>query len=139
MINMIFNRKSKKVGKAVIIKPDSDTIGADYNELKGAIIGIINTQDNEDVYIVRLNNAPIIDGDFTVTDILLGGIGMNLGDELFGKPKHSVQVIGTRHGEKLYEALLSREEMVSAEDMGEYYRIPPDLRDLNYSKFIEQG
>ena len=87
MINMIFNRKSKKVGKAVIIKPDSDTIGADYNELKGAIIGIINTQDNEDVYIVRLNNAPIIDGDFTVTDILLGGIGMNLGDELFGKPK----------------------------------------------------
>ncbi len=59
--------------------------------------------------------------------------------ELFDKPKTSVQVIGTRHGEKLYEALLSREEMVSAEDMGKYYRIPPDLRDLNYSKFIEQG
>ena len=58
---------------------------------------------------------------------------------LMGKPQHPIQVIGTRHGEKLYEALLSREEMACAEDMGDYYRIPPDLRDLNYSKFVEQG
>ncbi len=58
---------------------------------------------------------------------------------LLGKPEHEVRVIGTRHGEKLYEALLSREEMVAAEDLGKYYRVPPDLRDLNYSKFIEQG
>tara|TARA_R110000822_G_scaffold283630_3_gene405135 strand:+ start:532 stop:1566 length:1035 start_codon:yes stop_codon:yes gene_type:complete len=50
-----------------------------------------------------------------------------------------IQVIGTRHGEKLYEALLSREEMVGAEDLGEYYRVPPDLRDLNYTKYVEQG
>jgi UDP-N-acetylglucosamine 4,6-dehydratase len=59
--------------------------------------------------------------------------------DLLGKPDYPVNIIGTRHGEKLYEALLSREEMVGAEDMGEYYRIPPDLRDLNYSKFVEQG
>ncbi|MBC3242136.1 polysaccharide biosynthesis protein [Pseudomonas lurida] len=58
---------------------------------------------------------------------------------MLGKPEHPIQVIGTRHGEKLYEALLSREEMACAEDMGDYYRIPPDLRDLNYSKFVEQG
>lgn len=58
---------------------------------------------------------------------------------LMGKPDHPIQVIGTRHGEKLYEALLSREEMVCAEDMGDYYRVPPDLRDLNYAKFVEQG
>ncbi len=58
---------------------------------------------------------------------------------LVGKPEHPVHIIGTRHGEKLYEALLSREEMACAEDMGEYFRIPPDLRDLNYSKFVEQG
>lgn len=58
---------------------------------------------------------------------------------LLGKPNHPIQVIGTRHGEKLYEALLSREEMVAAEDLGSYYRIPPDLRDLNYGKFVEQG
>jgi UDP-N-acetylglucosamine 4,6-dehydratase/5-epimerase len=59
--------------------------------------------------------------------------------QILNKPEHQIQVIGTRHGEKLYETLLSREEMVSAEDLGEYYRIPPDLRDLNYGKFVEQG
>ena len=58
---------------------------------------------------------------------------------LVGKPEHEVRVIGTRHGEKLYEALLSREEMVAAEDLGGYYRVPPDLRDLNYGKFVEHG
>jgi UDP-glucose 4-epimerase len=58
---------------------------------------------------------------------------------LVGKPEHEVRVIGTRHGEKLFEALLSREEMVAAEDLGGYYRVPPDLRDLNYGKYVEQG
>ena len=59
--------------------------------------------------------------------------------DLMGKPEHSINVIGTRHGEKLFEALLSREEMACAEDLGGYYRVPPDLRDLNYGKFVEQG
>jgi UDP-N-acetylglucosamine 4,6-dehydratase/5-epimerase len=59
--------------------------------------------------------------------------------EIVGVPEHEVRVIGTRHGEKLYETLLSREEMANSEDLGEYYRIPPDLRDLNYGKFVEQG
>ncbi|MDX2505492.1 MAG: polysaccharide biosynthesis protein, partial [Gammaproteobacteria bacterium] len=59
--------------------------------------------------------------------------------ELMGKPNFPINIIGTRHGEKLYEALLSREEMVCAEDMGNYFRIPPDLRDLNYEKFVEVG
>ena len=59
--------------------------------------------------------------------------------ELLNVPAHQVNTIGTRHGEKLYEALLSREEMVAAQDLGGYYRIPPDLRDLNYGKFVEQG
>ncbi len=58
---------------------------------------------------------------------------------LMGSPDFPINVIGTRHGEKLYEALLSREEMVCAEDMGDYFRIPPDLRDLNYAKFVEVG
>jgi UDP-N-acetylglucosamine 4,6-dehydratase/5-epimerase len=58
---------------------------------------------------------------------------------LLGVPDHPVNVIGTRHGEKLYEALLSREEMAAAEDLGGYYRVPPDLRDLNYGKYVEQG
>jgi UDP-glucose 4-epimerase len=58
---------------------------------------------------------------------------------LLDHPEHKIRIIGTRHGEKLYEALLTREEMVSAEDMDEYYRIPADTRDLNYSKYFEEG
>jgi UDP-glucose 4-epimerase len=54
-------------------------------------------------------------------------------------PDHPVSIIGTRHGEKRFEVLLSREEMVAAQDLGGYYRVPPDLRDLNYGKFVEQG
>jgi UDP-N-acetylglucosamine 4,6-dehydratase/5-epimerase len=49
------------------------------------------------------------------------------------------EIIGTRHGEKLYESLVSREEMAKAEDMGRYYRIPADNRDLNYELFISEG
>ena len=59
--------------------------------------------------------------------------------ELLGVPQHPINIIGTRHGEKLFEVLLSREEMVAAKDLEGYYRVPPDLRDLNYGKFVEQG
>jgi UDP-N-acetylglucosamine 4,6-dehydratase/5-epimerase len=55
------------------------------------------------------------------------------------KPHHKIKIIGTRHGEKLYETLLTKEEMVKAEDMGDYYRIPADMRSLGYSKFFEEG
>ena len=56
--------------------------------------------------------------------------------------KHSdvpINCIGTRHGEKLYEVLVTKEEMVNAEDMGGYYRIPADNRNLNYQKYVDQG
>ena len=58
---------------------------------------------------------------------------------MLGKSEHKINIIGTRHGEKLYETLLTREEMVHAVDMGGYYRIPADNRDLNYNKFVEYG
>jgi UDP-N-acetylglucosamine 4,6-dehydratase len=58
--------------------------------------------------------------------------------ELFDSDQ-SVKVIGTRHGEKLYESLISREEMAKAEDIGRYYRIPADNRDLNYKKYFVEG
>ncbi|ALS31857.1 UDP-glucose 4-epimerase [Pseudoalteromonas translucida KMM 520] len=59
--------------------------------------------------------------------------------EMLKKPEHVVNVIGTRHGEKLFEALCSREEMFVAQEQGEYFRVPADNRDLNYSKFFEEG
>jgi UDP-glucose 4-epimerase len=58
--------------------------------------------------------------------------------DLFGKD-NSINIIGTRHGEKLYESLISREEMVKAEDMGGYFRIPADNRDLNYAQYFSEG
>mgnify|MGYP000991514738 FL=1 len=58
--------------------------------------------------------------------------------ELLGRD-NPVKIIGTRHGEKLYESLVSREEMAKAEDMGRYYRIPADNRDLNYKKYFVEG
>jgi UDP-N-acetylglucosamine 4,6-dehydratase len=53
--------------------------------------------------------------------------------------KNEIKIIGTRHGEKLYETLVNREEMVKAEDLGNYYRIPADTRDLNYNGFFLEG
>ena len=58
---------------------------------------------------------------------------------ILGVPNHEVKTIGTRHGEKLYETLLTKEEMVKAIDMDKYYRIPAETRDLNYTKFFEEG
>ena len=58
--------------------------------------------------------------------------------EIF-KTDTPIRIIGTRHGEKLYESLLSREEMAKAQDLGRYFRIPADNRDLNYNKFFVEG
>jgi UDP-glucose 4-epimerase len=53
--------------------------------------------------------------------------------------KNEIRIIGTRHGEKLYETLLNREEMAKAEDMGDYFRVPADVRDLNYNCYFVEG
>jgi len=58
---------------------------------------------------------------------------------ILNKDSHPIMEIGTRHGEKLFESLLSQEEMIHVEDLGKYFRIPADARDLNYSKFFERG
>lgn len=59
--------------------------------------------------------------------------------EMFGGKKEQIQTIGFRHGEKLYESLLSTEERVKSEDLGGYFRVPLDSRDLNYSVYFEEG
>lgn len=58
---------------------------------------------------------------------------------LLDRPNHPIEIIGTRHGEKAHETLLSREERAAAQDLGDYFRVLPDLRDLNYGKFVDQG
>lgn len=59
--------------------------------------------------------------------------------DLMGKPDHPIKIIGTRHGEKMFESLLSREEIATSIDHGKYFRIPLDKRTLNYSFFVEKG
>ncbi|TAN12258.1 MAG: NAD-dependent epimerase/dehydratase family protein [Burkholderiaceae bacterium] len=81
---------------------------------------------NGDIFVQKAPAATID----TLTKAILG---------LMKKPDHPVRVIGTRHGEKLYETLLGREEMARAEDTGNYFRVPADGRDLNYRLFVEQG
>ncbi|EYU14236.1 polysaccharide biosynthesis protein [Photorhabdus aegyptia] len=82
--------------------------------------------DNGDIFVQKAPAATI--------DVLTKAIL-----ELLQKSDYPIDVIGTRHGEKLYEVLLSREEMAGAIDMDNYYRIPPDNRDLNYGKYFDQG
>lgn len=67
----------------------------------------------------------------------VGDLALAMKDLL--KKNNEIKIIGTRHGEKLYESLLSREEMARAEDLGEYYRVPADSRDLNYAKYFVEG
>ena len=59
--------------------------------------------------------------------------------ELFGGKKEDIKVIGIRHGEKMYETLLTNEECAKAEDMGDFYRVPADNRSLNYDKYFTEG
>ncbi len=59
--------------------------------------------------------------------------------ELFGGDKEKIKIIGIRHGEKMYETLLTNEECAGAEDMGDFYRVPADRRDLNYDKYFKDG
>lgn len=81
---------------------------------------------NGDIFVQK---APAATIDILVKAIL----------EITNQKDHNVEIIGTRHGEKLYEVLCSREEMFAAEDQDNYFRIPSDNRDLNYSKYHEEG
>ena len=79
-------------------------------------------------------------GDLFVNKAPAGTIG-DLGQALkeLANSDNEIKIIGTRHGEKLFETLCTREEMLKAEDMGEFYRIPADNRDLNYAQYYSEG
>ena len=98
----------------------------------------MSLEDAVDLVLFAFENANA--GDLFVNKAPAGSIG-NLAKvliELTGK-EVPVKVIGTRHGEKLYETLCTREEMLKAEDMGDFYRVPADNRDLNYAKYFSEG
>ena len=99
---------------------------------------MMSLEDSVELVLYALQNGE--QGDILVQKApacTIGDLGQAL-KELFGR-ENEVIVIGTRHGEKLYESLLSREEMAKADDLGRYYRIPADNRDLNYNKYFVEG
>jgi UDP-glucose 4-epimerase len=116
-----------KVGKAITITdPAMTRFMMTLEDAVDLVLYAFEHGNNGDIFVQKAPAATID----VLTQALL---------QLIGKPEHSVNVIGTRHGEKLYEALLSREEMACAIDMGDYFRVPPDNRDLNYGKFFDEG
>lgn len=99
---------------------------------------LMSLEDSVDLVLHAFKHA--VQGDIFVQKAPASTVG-DLAEamkELF-KATSAIKVIGTRHGEKLYESLLSREEMAKADDMGRYYRVPMDSRDLNYNKFFVSG
>lgn len=96
------------------------------NDAVDLVLHAFNHGTNGDIFVQKAPAATIE----TLVQALL---------KITNKPDHLVNIIGTRHGEKLYEALCSREEMFVAQDQGDYYRIPSDNRDLNYSKYHDIG
>ncbi len=100
---------------------------------------MMTLDDAVDLVLFAFNNAS--PGDIFIQKAPAATIGIlaQALSELMGRQEYPIRVIGTRHGEKRYESLLTREEMACAFDMGDYYRIPPDLRDLNYAKYVDTG
>ena len=100
---------------------------------------MMSLDDAVDLVMFAFKNGE--NGDIFVQKAPASTVGLlaNTLKNMLNKPNHKINIIGTRHGEKLYESLLSREEFATSQDLGRYYRIPPDLRDLNYGKFVDQG
>ena len=116
-----------RAGKAITVTdPNMTRFMMTLDDAVDLVLYAFENGNSGDVFVQKAPAATIK----TLAEALTG---------LMDVAKHEVNVIGTRHGEKLYEVLLSREEMVTAQDFGRYYRIPPDLRDLNYGKFVEEG
>lgn len=120
-INQIQNDKT-----LTITDPEMTRFMMTLSDAVDLVLYAFKHGNNGDIFVQKAPAATVLTLAKTLTKML-------------GKPDHPIQIIGTRHGEKLYEALLSREEKACAEDMGDYYRVAPDLRDLNYSKYVEEG
>ncbi|SER06767.1 UDP-glucose 4-epimerase [Amphritea atlantica] len=114
-------------GKAIsITDPNMTRFMMTLDDAVDLVLYAFENGQNGDIFVQKAPAATIE----TLTLALL---------ELIGRSSHPINIIGTRHGEKLYEALCSQEEMLIADDHEAYYRIPADNRDLNYEKYFDEG
>jgi UDP-glucose 4-epimerase len=115
-----------KEGKSITVTdPEMTRFMMSLTQAVELVLFAFNNADQGDLFVQKAPAATIGDLAFVLAEIF--------------NSKSETRVIGTRHGEKLYETLLAREEAVKAVDLGDYYRIPADTRDLNYGKYFEEG
>jgi UDP-N-acetylglucosamine 4,6-dehydratase/5-epimerase len=112
--------------KITITDPNMTRFVMTLAEAVELVLYAFTNGENGDIFVQKAPSVTVHNLALAVLDVLQ-------------KPDHPVHVMGPRHGEKLYETLLSREERASAIDEGGYYRVRPDLRDLNYGAFVEEG
>ena len=118
-----FIEQIKKKQKITITDPKMTRFMMSLDDAVNLVKFAFNNGTNGDIFIQKSPAATIELLAKALTNVL-------------NKPEHNIKIIGTRHGEKLYETLLTREEMVNAVNMDKYFRIPSDTRDLNYSKYL---
>jgi UDP-N-acetylglucosamine 4,6-dehydratase len=121
----LFVEKIKAMKPLTITDPNMTRFLMSLEDSVDLVLHAFEHGEQGDIFVQKAPASTIIDLAAALTEMFDGN-----GD---------IKIIGTRHGEKLYESLVSREEMAKAEDRGRYYRIPADNRDLNYDKFILEG
>lgn len=121
----LFMNQIKEGGPLTVTDPNMTRFLMSLDEAVDLVLYAYQHGRQGDIFVQKSPAATILDLAQAVKEIFLA--------------ENEIKIIGTRHGEKLYETLLTREEMVKAEDIGKYYRIVSDNRDLNYSKYFEEG
>jgi len=121
----LFYEQIKNENPITITDPEMTRFMMTLEDAVDLVIYAFNNGQNGDIFVQKAPAATIKTLAEALTDLY--------------KSTVPIRTIGTRHGEKLYETLVNREEMVKAEDMGEYFRIPADTRDLNYARFFSEG
>jgi UDP-N-acetylglucosamine 4,6-dehydratase len=122
----IFIEQIKNNKPMTITNPDMTRFMMSLDDAVDLVLFAFKNAQNGDIFVQKAPAATV--------DLLANTL-----KNLLGKPNHKIKIIGTRHGEKVYETLLTKEEMVKAIDMERYFRIPSDNRDLNYEKYEEIG
>lgn len=122
----LFVNQIKQNIPITITDPDMTRFLMSLDDSVDLVLHAFNHAEPGDIFVQKAPASTVLDLALALLDI-------------FNKKNHPIITIGTRHGEKLYETLVSREEISKAEDMDNYYRIPSDNRDLNYSQFFNQG
>jgi UDP-glucose 4-epimerase len=122
----LFIEQIKEGQEITITDPNMTRFMMSLDDAVELVLFAFNNGENGDIFVQKSPAATI--------ELLVETM-----KNMLNKPNHPVKVIGTRHGEKLYEALLAREEKVGSVDMGNYYKVPADNRDLNYNQYTEEG